>query len=201
MQISKAAEQEQRDRWMRNWIISGIVVAATVIILLLSRQNRILQLEKQMAHVKQQAADAEIAAARQQLDLFTRSLHEKTRLLDQLQEQVTTAGNGLHTEIIRDITRQTILTEEDWQSFRASFDKIYPGFFIRLRQAAPDITMAEQRMAALTLLNMNGREVAAVLGISPESVRKTRQRLRQRLQLEGQDDLVRQLSEMAANSG
>ena len=189
MQIAMTAEKEQRERLVRNLIIAGIVVAASVIILLLSRQNRILQLEKQMADVKQQAADAEIAAAREQMDLFTRRLHEKTQLLDQLQQQAALEGREIQHEIIQDLTRQAILTEDDWQYFKVNFDKIYPGFFMRLRQAAPGITMAEQRMAALTLLNMNGREVAAILGISPDSVRKNRQRLRQRLQLEAQDDL------------
>jgi DNA-binding CsgD family transcriptional regulator len=153
-----------------------------------------------MADVKQQAADAEIAAARQQLDLFTRSLHEKTRLLDQLQEQATNTGNGSNTETIQDLTRQAILTEDDWQSFRASFDKIYPGFFIRLRQAAPDITMAEQRMAALIMLQINGKEISAILGISADSVRKTRQRLRQRLQISTEDDLLARLSAISVSS-
>jgi DNA-binding CsgD family transcriptional regulator len=197
MQMAMAAEMERRNRMVRNFIIAGIVLAASFIILLLSRRNRILQLEKQMADVKQQAADAEIATAREQLDLFTRSLQEKTRLLDQLQQQATTESKGLQMDIIQDLTRQAILTEDDWQYFRSSFDKIYPGFFIRLRKAAPDITMAEQRMAALTLLKMNGREIAAILGISPESVRKTRQRLRQRLQLDAQDDLGSCLQGMA----
>jgi DNA-binding CsgD family transcriptional regulator/tetratricopeptide (TPR) repeat protein len=196
MQVAKAAEQKERERWMRNLIIAGIVVAASVIILFLSRRNRILQLEKQMADVKQQASDAEMTAAREQLDLFTRSLQDKTQLLDKLQQQATTDDNGFQSEIIQDLTRQAILTEDDWQYFRTSFDKIYPGFFMRLRQAAPDITMAEQRMAALTLLKMNGREMAAILGISPESVRKTRQRLRQRLQLGADDDLVASLASL-----
>jgi tetratricopeptide (TPR) repeat protein/DNA-binding CsgD family transcriptional regulator len=197
MQVAIMAEKENRNRMVRNFIIAGIVLAASFIILLLSRRNRILQLEKQMADVKQQAADAEMASAREQLDLFTRSLHEKTHLLDQLQQQATTESNGLQMDIIQDLTRQAILTEEDWQFFRNSFDKIYPGFFMRLRQAAPDITMAEQRMAALTLLKMNGKEIAAVLGISPESVRKTRQRLRQRVQIDAQDDLGASLQRLA----
>ena len=197
MQASRAAEKQQRNLMWRNLIIAGIVVAASVIILLLSRQNRILQLKRQMAEVKQQAADAEIAAARKQLDLFTHSLHEKTRLLEQLQQQDTTDGSVLHLQMMQDLTRQAILTEEDWQFFRTSFDKIYPPFFMRLRQAAPEITMAEQRMAALTLLNINNKEIATILGISPESVRKTRQRLRQRLQLDTQDDLASCLQTLA----
>jgi tetratricopeptide (TPR) repeat protein/DNA-binding CsgD family transcriptional regulator len=198
MQVAMSAEHRQHDRLMRNLIIAGIVVAASVIILFLSRQNRILQLEKQMANVKQQAAVAEMAAAREQLDLFTRSLHEKNRLLDQLQQQASIDGKGLQTEIIQDLTRQAILTEDDWQYFRTSFDKVYPGFFVRLRQTAPDITMAEQRMAALSMLQINAKEMGAILGISPDSVRKTRQRLRQRLQISTDEDLVARLMAIAS---
>ncbi|MES2646430.1 MAG: transcriptional regulator [Bacteroidota bacterium] len=197
LQAAMLTEKEDRSRMIRNFIITGIVLVASAIILLLSRQNRILQLQQQMAQVKQQAADAEVTAAREQLNLFTRRLHEKTELLEQLQQTESANDTALQLQMIQNLTRQAILTENDWQSFRASFDKIYPFFIMLLRQNAPDITVAEQRMAALSILNMNGKEMAAILGISPESVRKTRQRLRQRLNLESADDLVTCLFRLA----
>jgi DNA-binding CsgD family transcriptional regulator len=46
-----------------------------------------------------------------------------------------------------------------------------------------DITVAEQRMAALSRLHLSTREAASLLGISPNSVNKTKQRLRQRFNL------------------
>ena len=63
------------------------------------------------------------------------------------------------------------------------FEKIHPLFFQQLKQKAADITLAEQRMAALTRLQLTSKQMAAMLGISVDSVHKTRQRLRQRLQL------------------
>jgi len=47
----------------------------------------------------------------------------------------------------------------------------------------PDITAAEQRMAAFTRLHLNTKQMASMLGISPDSVYKIKQRLRKRLQL------------------
>ena len=47
----------------------------------------------------------------------------------------------------------------------------------------PDITIAEQRMAALIRLHLTTRQMASLLGISPNSVNKTKQRLRQRFNL------------------
>ena len=56
-------------------------------------------------------------------------------------------------------------------------------FFQRLKIISPDITLAEQRMAALTRLQLTTRQMASMLGISVDSVHKTRQRLRKRFNL------------------
>ena len=196
LQAATLEAKQSRDRLMRNFLIAGIVLVASVFILLLSRQNRILQLQKQMDQLKHQAADAEIAAAREQLNQFTRSLQEKSQLLEQLQQQANVDDIGFQIKLMQDLTRQTILTEAEWQHFKTSFDKIYPSFFIRLRQQATDITKAEQRMAALTMLQINSKEMAAILGISPDSVRKTKQRLRQRLQLKDPEDMLERLTSL-----
>jgi hypothetical protein len=81
------------------------------------------------------------------------------------------------------LTHQAILTEDDWERFKTLFEKIHPGFFIKLKESVTDITIAEQRMAALTRLHLTTKQMAALLGISPNSVNKTKQRLRQRLNL------------------
>ena len=87
-------------------------------------------------------------------------------------------------QLANELSHQTILTEEDWEKFKTLFEKIYPGFFLKLKETVPDITAAEQRMAALTRLHLNTKQMASMLGISPDSVYKIRQRLRKRLQLD-----------------
>jgi hypothetical protein len=67
--------------------------------------------------------------------------------------------------------------------FKILFEKIHPGFFARLKEKVADITIAEQRMAAFTRLHLSHRQVAGLLGISPGSVNKTKQRLRYRCNL------------------
>jgi DNA-binding CsgD family transcriptional regulator len=47
----------------------------------------------------------------------------------------------------------------------------------------PGITPAEQRTAALTRLQLSPRQIASMLGISVDSVHKSRQRLRKRFNL------------------
>ena len=130
------------------------------------------------------AAEAELTAAKEQMQLFTENIIEKTELIEKLNLQLLhKEQNSEHHQLINEITHQTILTEEDWENFKSLFEKIYPGFFINLKERAKDITIAEQRMAALTRLNLTTRQMASMLGISADSVHKTKQRLRQRLHI------------------
>ena len=92
-----------------------------------------------------------------------------------------TNASTVQQETIAVLSNLTILTEQDWDQFKELFEKMYPMFFQRLKTSAPDITVAEQRMAALTRLQLTTRQMASMQGISPDSVHKTRQRLRQRM--------------------
>ena len=140
--------------------------------------------------------EREVASARDQLRMFTENAIEKTNLIEKLELQVK--GKEVTSEqhaIISQLTQQTILTEQDWYTFKSLFDKIYPGFFTNLKDKFPDITVAEQRMAALTRLHLTTRQIASMLGISLDSVHKSRQRLRQRFQVGAETNL----DELVAN--
>jgi hypothetical protein len=180
--LQKEKDAETRER---NLVIAAIVLVAIVGLLILNRQRLKSRYQQQLAFQQKVAAEKELTAAKDQLDMFTQSIIEKTKVIEQLEQQV--ANKPLTDEqhqLADELSRQTILTEEDWEKFKTLFEKIYPGFFLKLKEMIPDITVAEQRMAALTRLHLNTKQMASMLGISPDSVYKIRQRLRKRLQLD-----------------
>ncbi|MDJ1480858.1 hypothetical protein QNI16_10220 [Cytophagaceae bacterium YF14B1] len=127
-------------------------------------------------------------AKRQQLEVYTQSIMEKNEIIEVIQnklEQFKSIQQVDYSiiENFNTILKSSILTEESWQKFKTTFEAIYPHFFATLRFHYPHITSAEQRLAALIKLNLSVKECANMLGISPESVKKSRQRLRKRLQL------------------
>lgn len=82
-----------------------------------------------------------------------------------------------------------ILTSDDWIYFKTLFEKSYPRFLTKLRKDYEDISEAEERLFLLIKLKLNSREIADILGIQPDSVKRTRNRLRKRLKLETEDSL------------
>ena len=175
---------------VRNILIVVIILIGVIGYLYINRMRLKAALRQQRMLEEKKAAEAEAAYTKEKLELFTRNLVEKSNLVDQLQAELS--NRELHGEQVSQIStlsNQPILTEADWENFKSLFDKVYPGFFHDLRQKVQDITQAEQRMAALTKLQLTTKEAANILGISVNSVNKTRARLKTRLGLDPEGNL------------
>ncbi len=189
--------REKKDQLvLRNIIIVGVILLFVFIILVINR--RTLKTKMKMEKIEQEKLlmEREVASAKDQLKMFTENVIEKTNLIEKLEMQVK--GKEVTSEqhsIMSELTQKTILTEQDWYKFKSLFEKIYPDFFIKLKDKFPDITLAEQRMAALTRLHLTTKQMASMLGISLDSVHKSRQRLRQRFQVGAETNL----EELVAN--
>jgi DNA-binding CsgD family transcriptional regulator len=181
--IDSLQKERRTEMLKRNFAIIAITLVFVILFLYINRMRL------KQSH-KIQIAAAELKSAKEQMEIFTANITEKSRLVEKLNHQLT--NKQLSSEqnlLLEGIANNTILTEEDWNNFKSLFQRIYPGFFVNLKQKAPDITLAEQRMAALTRLNITSRQIATILGISVDSVHKTRQRLRQRLHIHGEQNL------------
>jgi tetratricopeptide (TPR) repeat protein len=182
--IRELQRQKEAQARERNFVIAGIVLLAIVGLLILNRRRIKSRYEQQLAFQQKDTAEKEMAAVKEQLNMITQSIIEKTKLIEQLERQVANKPfNDEQQQLANELSHQTILTEEHWEKFKTLFEKIYPGFFLKLKEMVPDITVAELRMAALTRLHLDTKQMAAMLGISPDSVYKIKQRLRRRLQL------------------
>lgn len=182
--IEKINKEKEKELFIRNSLMAAIVAVSLIIFLIINRGRLKNKMALELAENEKMLMEQEIKSAKEQIKSFTSHIIEKTNLIEKLEEQLN--GKILTDEqqmLITDLSQQTILTEKDWIKFKSLFDKIYPSFFYNLKKNASDITIAEQRMAALTRMELTSKQMAAMLGISVDSVHKTRQRLRQRLQL------------------
>ncbi len=179
---------------LRNVIIVGIILLFLFLLLIINRRSLKTKMKMQQEKL---LMEREVASAKEQLRMFTENVIEKTNLIERLETQVKgmEVSSDQHS-IMSELSQQTILTEQDWYKFRSLFEKIHPGFFANLKAKFPDITVAEQRMAALTRLHLTTKQIASMLGISVDSVHKSRQRLRQRFHVGTEtnlDDLMEKL--------
>ncbi len=142
-----------------------------------------------MIHKRFLRRKRELELAQRELNQFTDMVREKNELLVTFSQEIEHMKSvdqhmtDERTKHLTELIHSHILTEEDWKQFRILFDKVHPGFFIRLKEKMPDLTSAETRLLALTKLQLAPREMASMLGISYDSILKSRQRLRKKINL------------------
>jgi CHASE3 domain sensor protein len=130
---------------------------------------------------------------KRQLQLYSNNIIEKTELIHRLNEEIqslkTFSTNQPHVESFSKALNATILTDDDWEEFKKTFEEVYPNFFATLRLRFPEITASELRLSALIKMNLSLKEAANSLGISADSVKKSRYRLKKKIALPEEDSL------------
>jgi tetratricopeptide (TPR) repeat protein/DNA-binding CsgD family transcriptional regulator len=190
-EIKLLESEKSRSLLLRNFIIVVILLVLVIAAQLIFRQQ-----------LKQKKDKELLNNAVTQLNYYIDSVREKNQLIDQFKQEIDHLNSlpGQFTmlqekEEIADKLRQySILTEDDWNEFRNLFEKVQIGFFDKLKQLFPDLTPSEQRLLALMKLKLSKREMAGMLGIAPDSIKKTRQRIRKKINV--QDDAA--LEELVA---
>lgn len=145
-------------------------------------------------------AKAELEKNMYDLKSVTQLLIAKNSRITELEELFANTSESVsqqekdEDEFTETLYNQRILTHEDWAAFKIYFNKTYPGYIQKLRTAYPGLSEAEERLFLFIKLKLTNKEAAAILGISADSIKKTRNRLRKRLELDQAvllDDFVR----------
>jgi len=188
----KLVESERsRQVLLRNFIVVALVLVLVIVFQSLRRLRLKQRKDQQIFAIEKKRVEEEIRNAEGQLSSYIESLREKSNLIEQFKEEIqrlqsaggNETGQPEQQEILEKLHYATILTEEDWTNFKNMFVKVHKDFFVRLKEKYPDLTQAETRFLSLTKLGFSVNEMANTLGISPDSVRKTRLRLRKKLNL------------------
>ncbi len=194
--VAKLEDEAKSATLKRNLVI--VILILTMFITLLV-YNRLRQKRKteQILHQKQEAllqseklrAEEELNNAQQLLNSYTENIRQKNELIEQVSAELemlktTTPVEQLHPEKLEyfdKLVQSTILTADDWDNFRLLFDKVHKGFFFKLKNVLPNLSESDTRLISLIKLQLSNREMANMLGVSIDAIKKAKQRLRKKI--------------------
>ena len=93
-------------------------------------------------------------------------------------------------ERVLSLINKNISNDNDWKVFEELFDQAHENFFKRLKTAYPELTQSDLKLCAYLKLNLSSKEIAPLLNISFRGVETRRYRLRRRLLLDSDNNLV-----------
>ncbi|WAC14211.1 tetratricopeptide repeat protein [Dyadobacter pollutisoli] len=184
--LERVAAEKQIKTLERNILL--ILMVLLIVVLFYFYKTHYYKVREKQRIINDQLikAEQELTFSTLQLEEFRRSISEKNLLVEELSARY---GINVSEETRQELQKSTILTDEQWEYFRGLFEKIHSGYLHRLREKLPGLTPAETRFMALAKLNLTYKEMASTLGISVQSVRVIRHRIRKKLNIPEEADL------------
>jgi len=152
------------------------------------QQRRTLELENEKITRELDFKKQELAAKALQLARKNEFLQSLNTQVEKIKEET----EGFVADSARKISRQIVTdieSEEDWEQFLSAFRDVHRDFIEQLMVIVPDISHGEMRLACLLKMNLSGKEIAAMLNITQDGVKKARYRLRKKLNMDSDMDI------------
>jgi len=86
-------------------------------------------------------------------------------------------------------------SQENWELYRVRFNEFHHDFITILKAKHPELTQGELRFCAYLKMQTPVSEIASILGISKEGIKKKQYRIKKKLHLQRNDSLKFYLSE------
>jgi len=157
----------------------------------------VVQSKKLVNQLKEEKLETELAHKNRELITTTLQMVHKnevfTRLKSSIEKQIKECAdievkNNLRSII--SVMENVEDTDKEWEQFESHFNDLHTGFFKRLRSTYSTLSPRDLKMCAYLRMNLSSKEIAALSNISIRGVEGARYRIRQKMDLGPDDNLV-----------
>lgn len=155
----------------------------------------------EIAHLKSQQLEHDIKHKSEELSNITMNLIRKNEILldidgriaklrESMGVDVDATPEGKQLQRIHRLIQDNISHDDDWRAFTRNFDVVYENYTKRLVEAHPDLSQSDLRICCYLKMGLSSKDIAPLFNISYRSVEMTRYRLRKKLGLTRETNLV-----------
>ena len=148
--------------------------------------NLLLEERGKRAALEQERLKNEIALKNQKI--LSKQTHQFGRnllLKDMLKSVSSIPGIKENKDVVNymEALKQHIKNDENWESYVRHFDDVNQDFIKKLMERHPDLTITDIRYISYVYMNLDTKEIASILNITPVACRKRKERIEKRLDL------------------
>ncbi len=203
---------------LRPWYLNNIMIAVYVLLFLgllylvhqvykMEHKKRIrenekslrmknLEAEREIIKLQNEQLEREMAGKNKELAASTMSLIKKNEFLTDLKEKLKNSEGSPQVKSVIKTIDKDISEEDNWKFFKKAFNNADKDFFKKIKASHPDLTSNDLKLCAYLRLNLTSKEIAPLLNISVKSVEIKRYRLRKKMDLPHEKNLIEYILEI-----
>lgn len=218
-EFERELKQKENERYILIAIIVIVILIFSFIVLVLYNRNQRVKmkqtetereklklksenllLEKENLLLRNKQLELDVEFKNKEMATYVMYLVQKNEFIASLTQKlldIKLKRNDDKTwleSIVNELRAQT--DSSSWSEFELRFQQVHEDFYIRLRERFPDLTQNEEKLCAFLKLNMSTKEISSITYQSVKSIEVARTRLRKKLNLSRDENLVSFLKQL-----
>ncbi len=158
-----------------------------------AEQAKTLQAQLNLKTQEEKRLKAELDYKKRELTTQALMIAEKNEMMLSFKERLQEISermeeDGAMNQLVRNIERAENQTQ-DWDKFMEIFREVHPDFLSQMNDRFDNLTSNDLRLLALIKMNFSNKEIASILHISDDGLKKARYRLRKKLDLPSEENM------------
>lgn len=191
-QQKQIAEKDNKLKKLWFYILAGsitlILIISALIFINLKTSLKHNQLKQNILNKEKIQLESNLEYKNKELEKFALHIIEKNELLVQLKNELKEINtqqpeNDKRVREISATITNNLQIDKDRKEFEFQLDNIHQSFFLKLDHLFPELSKSERRLCSLLVMDLSSKDIATILNISPDGVKKSRYRLRKKLNL------------------
>ncbi|OIQ41301.1 MAG: hypothetical protein BM563_01040 [Bacteroidetes bacterium MedPE-SWsnd-G1] len=152
-----------------------------------------LESSQQLMKIRNDSLRMDIESKNRELAISTMSLIKKNEFLSDIKTELDKPGSNSNLKSVMNIIDKNLNSNDDWNLFKEAFNNADREFFKKIKDMHPALTPNDLKLCAFLRLNLSSKEIAPLLNISTRSVEIKRYRLRKKMDLPHETNLVQHI--------
>ncbi len=128
------------------------------------------------------------------------AIEQKNELLNQISGKISAAmgdSDSINADLLMQVVssiKMQIRSSSESDQFNEKFSALHQEFYANLMQKHPELTKTELKFCAYLRIRLSGNQIANIMNVTHEAIRKTRYRIRKKMNLESDESLENYIS-------
>lgn len=187
LELAESEHQVQIEKnkrfWM--WLVFAIIMILSLIII--NRELKRKKKAEELSKAMEENLTQKLEYKNRELTSLALQIAQKNELINSLDQEINKINsegeNKAKLSSLKNKLKIESSTDKFWDQFTHQFNETHSNYFKSLTNAYPDLSKNDLRLSSLIRMNLSTKEMASILNVTDEGIKKARYRLRKKLML------------------
>ena len=170
---------------IQSYVLIGVIILSLVGVFcffLLVKNLRINRKLKELKKNEKKLLEDKVQLRENELNMTLIAISSRQKMLSEIKKEINQlSNNDVQVQQLRNKINTLIINGNNLSAISDRIESRYPGIVTKLKDKCPNLSDTEIKYCIFTKLNLTNKETAIILGVSADTVKTSRSRIKRKI--------------------